>query len=232
MSNEITDQELAPIDGDDSLVTEPVHQEAPIVELATTPDKILAFVKKFEELKMQLLSAKDYQEIGGKKYIKKSGWRMFALAFNLSDEITKEERKQYGEGKDAYFVWEVTARATAPNGRYSEATASCASNEKRFAHQEHDVRATAHTRAKNRAIADLIGGGEVSAEEMDHHQPESQEWGGSEGQATPKQLAFIKKLAQEKNVDHIRETTGVSFEDGILPSKAQAKQIIEKLMTL
>ena len=31
---------------------------------------------------------------------------------------------------------------------------------------EHDVYATAHTRAKNRAISDLVGGGEVSAEEM------------------------------------------------------------------
>ena len=32
---------------------------------------------------------------------------------------------------------------------------------------EHDVISTAHTRAKSRAIADLIGAGEVSAEEME-----------------------------------------------------------------
>jgi hypothetical protein len=44
---------------------------------------------------------------------------------------------------------------------------ACASNERRFAHLDHDVRATAHTRGKNRAIADLVGGGEVSAEELE-----------------------------------------------------------------
>ena len=37
---------------------------------------------------------------------------------------------------------------------------------KRFNNAEHDVLTTAHTRAKSRAIADLVGGGEVSAEEL------------------------------------------------------------------
>ena len=37
----------------------------------------------------------------------------------------------------------------------------------RFSNPENDVRGTAHTRAKNRAISDLIGAGEVSAEEID-----------------------------------------------------------------
>ena len=36
----------------------------------------------------------------------------------------------------------------------------------RFNNAEHDVPSTAHTRAKNRAIADLIGAGEVTADEM------------------------------------------------------------------
>ena len=31
---------------------------------------------------------------------------------------------------------------------------------------EHDILATAETRAKNRAISDLVGGGSVSAEEI------------------------------------------------------------------
>ncbi|PNX46582.1 MAG: hypothetical protein BV457_07445 [Thermoplasmata archaeon M9B1D] len=41
------------------------------------------------------------------------------------------------------------------------------SGKKHFAHPEHDIHATAHTRAKNRAISDLIAGGEVSAEEVE-----------------------------------------------------------------
>ena len=78
----------------------------------------------------------------------------------------------YGENakevivKKPGFVIEVVAKVTAKNGRTSVASGSCASNERGFAHLEHDVRSTAHTRAKNRAISDMIGAGEVSAEEV------------------------------------------------------------------
>jgi len=52
-------------------------------------------------------------------------------------------------------------------GRSSIGTAIASSREKdRWAHEEHDVYTLCHTRAKNRAIADLVGGGEVSAEEV------------------------------------------------------------------
>jgi len=40
------------------------------------------------------------------------------------------------------------------------------SERKDWAHKEHDIFALGHTRAKNRAIADLVGGGEVTAEEV------------------------------------------------------------------
>ncbi len=56
---------------------------------------------------------------------------------------------------------------TAPNGRQTEGVAICTSTEKKFAHPEHDVYTTCHTRAKNRAISDMIAAGEVSAEEME-----------------------------------------------------------------
>jgi hypothetical protein len=63
-------------------------------------------------------------------------------------------------------VYEITIKAIAPNGRFSFGVGSCSSNERKFTHQEHNVRSTAHTRAKNRAISDLVGGGEIFAEEM------------------------------------------------------------------
>lgn len=138
----------------------------PIVELAASIDDIAKQVELFQQLKTKLLGANDYQAIQNKKYIKKSGWRKIALGFNLSDEIIKEERKEYEEDGKKHFVWEVMAKAIAPNGRFSTATASCSSDERNFNKTEHDVRATAGTRAKNRAISDLVGGGEVSAEEM------------------------------------------------------------------
>ena len=63
-------------------------------------------------------------------------------------------------GRSAVARWRQTAATW-------DAVGSCASNERRFAHIDHDVRAIAHTRSKNRAVADLVGGGEVSAEEIE-----------------------------------------------------------------
>lgn len=118
---------------------------------------------EYNKLKQMLLTDSDYQTIKWKTCIKKSGFRKLACAFGISIQVTKENRINF----DTYFVYEVTCRATSPNGRYIEACASCASNEKEFSHKENDVRATAQTRASNRSISDLIGGGEVSAEEID-----------------------------------------------------------------
>ena len=120
-------------------------------------------LKSFEELKANLLSESDYQAISGKNFIKKSGWRKLALVFNISDQIVESSKNVREDGS---FTWTFRVRASAPNGRFTEAVASCDSRERKFAHVEHDVFATAHTRCKSRAISDLIGAGEISAEEM------------------------------------------------------------------
>jgi hypothetical protein len=57
-------------------------------------------------------------------------------------------------------------RATAPSGQYADGDGHCDTLEKGTINSIHNVIATAHTRAKNRAISDLVGGGEVSAEEV------------------------------------------------------------------
>ena len=59
------------------------------------------------------------------------------------------------------------AEVRAPNGRINTGVGICDSKERNFAHLEHDVYATAHTRAKSRAISDMVAGGVVSAEEME-----------------------------------------------------------------
>ncbi|MBX5489577.1 MAG: hypothetical protein IRZ14_00370 [Chloroflexi bacterium] len=150
---------LVPADASQSGVLRPV----------ASPEEVLAAWAQFQELKRSLLTLDDYQEIQGRARIKKSGWRKIAAAFGISDQLLREERRECeGPGPNQrYFVWEVTVRAIAPNGRYADAVGSCASSERRFAHPDHDVRAVAHTRAKNRAVADLVGGGEVSAEELE-----------------------------------------------------------------
>lgn len=123
----------------------------------------LGEIKAFEEMKSKLLAKTDFQSISGKNFIKKSGWRKLALVFNISDQVVESSKKERSDGS---FVWFFRVRATAPNGRFTEAVGSCDSKERRFAHAEHDVYATGHTRAKSRAISDLIGAGEISAEEM------------------------------------------------------------------
>jgi hypothetical protein len=129
-----------------------------------TPEKAAEQWRLFEALKAKLLGTKDYQNIAGKRYIKRSGFRKIAVYFGISDRILKEQRT---EREDGSFFWRIEVEAFAPNGRSCVGVGACDSKERRFAHAEHDVYATAHTRAKSRAISDLVAGGAVSAEEID-----------------------------------------------------------------
>ena len=136
---------------------------SPIVVPAVTAEVMRASMIQFQSLKASLLDKnKDIATIQNKPFIKRSGWRKFALAFNISDEIIMEKRDEHDDG----FTWRMWVRATAPNGRCAVGIGACSSEERNFAHLEHDVYATAHTRAKNRALSDLIGSGEVSWEEL------------------------------------------------------------------
>lgn len=119
----------------------------------------------YEKVKGALLSAGDYQAIGGKQYIKRSGFRKIAVAFGISDTIISEERLNRDDPEHS-FVWRVKVGVSAPNGRSAVGVGACDSKERNFAHLEHDVYSTAHTRAKSRAISDLVAGGALSAEEL------------------------------------------------------------------
>jgi len=165
---------------------------------------IVAAWNDYQNLKAKLLTENDYQMIQGKNCIKKSGWRKIQTAFSISDELMNEERKDY---KD-YFVYEVTVKVTAPNGRYAFGIGSCASNERKFAHVEHDTRSTAHTRAKNRAIADLVGGGDVSAEEMDHDKSES-----NQSEETSMDSNYFNRLFQDRETEPVRNNDSFSMTD-------------------
>lgn len=134
----------------------------PVMPLVT-PEKAAEQWALFEDLKAKLLSTEDYQTIAGKRFIKRSGFRKIAVYFGISDWIIKEERADRDDGS---FSWRIVVEAVAPNGRSCVGVGACDSRERKFAHLEHDVYATAHTRAKSRAISDLVAGGVVSAEEV------------------------------------------------------------------
>lgn len=133
-----------------------------IVMPAVTPEKAVEAFEAYQSLAKKIMTADDIQKIQGKDFKKKSFWRKCQRFFNLSVEIVKEEREVY----DGYFVYKFIVRATAPNGAHMDGTGTCSSDEKGMLKTEHNTRAIAETRAKNRAISDLVAFGEVSAEEV------------------------------------------------------------------
>ena len=172
-------------------------------------------LKKFLELKEEVLQENDTVMISGKKYIKRSGWRKIALAFNVSTEIVSVER-DYGSDLK---ICHIKARAIAPNGRISEEIASCDTTEFQgnIKFSVHNLETKAATRAINRAISNLVGGGEVSAEEIEQgeneNKPVNASSNGTNGSgnvdfnperkepASTKQKNFIKSMMENMNLE-------------------------------
>lgn len=167
---------------------------APVREIKQAQDA-------YHELCEALLDANDRQSIGEKAFVKKSGWRKLAVAYNVSCEILEEAftYDEFGSVNGHIARAKYRVRATAPNGRHMDGIGLCDARERccdpatcklrttwedsgrptghdhcepdcdgrhAFSKPDHDVPATAHTRATNRACADLFGLGEVSAEEV------------------------------------------------------------------
>ena len=149
----------------------------------------------FEQAKRDLLTPKDVITADGKAYIKKSGWRKIGVFFGLSlqkisegwvSDANKVWQVTYraiapgGQYQDAtaYCSWneamplgrlrnaEEYARKMVAAQRWTPERAKDHIDGV-IAKLEHDIRVTAETRAKNRAISDLVGGGEISAEEVE-----------------------------------------------------------------
>jgi hypothetical protein len=123
-----------------------------------------------EGLRSLLDPAEDVQMFRDRKgeahaFVKRSGWRKIALWCDLSVENRSIEIDRGDTGKPLRA--RVVARASAPNGRFADGEGSCDATERSFSKLEHDLLATAATRAVNRAISNLVGLGAVSAEEMD-----------------------------------------------------------------
>lgn len=132
-----------------------------------------AAIEAYESLKTAIVRPDDIQRIQGRDFLKKSFWRRVSACFGLSLEMISEERLVL----DGRLAYRATYRAIAPNGRTMDGDGMCSNAEKgREQWPEHNIRATAHTRAKNRAISDIVGGGEVSAEEMPDDDPQPRQY--------------------------------------------------------
>lgn len=195
------------------------HQITPYetVKPLVTPEQAADEWKLYQQLKKALLSSDDYQRIGKGKYIKKSGFRKIAVYFGLSDHIQEEEKV---EREDDSFYWRIKVKVEAPNGRQSIGVGICDSRERNFAHKEHDVYATAHTRAKNRAISDMVAGGVVSAEEMQtpNHTPTNPPSPSSK----PTRKTPVKKESRNKP-----ESGRTDLADRAIKARTEMKQYLK-----
>ncbi len=141
--------------------TDLVPTEMALVEPVAL-EKVVAAFRAFEKMKKNILTEADWQRIGTKARMMKSGALKMALSCNLSLEKREERVEKDGD----VVVYHYTYRAIAPSGRFADADGSASSEEKNFAHWPHDCRTLAQTRACNRAIMNITGGGEVTFEEM------------------------------------------------------------------
>lgn len=150
--------------------------------------------QEYDSVCAVLLVESDYQQVGrDKSFKKRSAWRILANHYGLSCSVVSRDYERATDGRTILRA-EVVDRATGLDGRTMEGIGACdafercckqpcwraryddhtccddldepCSGVRHFTHAEHDIRATAATRARNRAIADLIGFGEVSAEEL------------------------------------------------------------------
>jgi hypothetical protein len=177
---------------------------------AVSPDEARDAMRKYQEVCEAVLTAEDYQEFSQwdpktrtktlKKFKKKSAVKKLQTFWGVSVEIKEQHRDDLGDG---HFGFRVTARATNNQGRPIEATGGCSTFEERFdlvaygnespsefearakkarARSYHDVLSTAETRATNRAVMNCIGvgGGEVTADEVQRPSGRDQRGNGAE----------------------------------------------------
>ena len=155
-------------------------KETGLINVDNVPNVDIAIEQwdAYQKLCKGLLNESDYQEIIVKEkdedgnyvkvkrhFKKKSAWQKLSRAFNVDTHIVDRdiERTKMGRVREAYYC----VRATLPNGRSVESDALCSRSERgKDKVSDHTIMSTAKTRATNRAIAELIGAGEVSAEEM------------------------------------------------------------------
>jgi hypothetical protein len=139
--------------------------------LPMDPAVARAAMTKYRELTAAMLTDEDWQVIPNGRFVKRSGFQKIASGYGVSTEIVAEHVERNADGQPVRAS--ATVRATHPSGRYADGSGRCSIDESRFAKPsgrakaEHDVAATAVTRATNRAISNLVGFGQVSAEEID-----------------------------------------------------------------
>jgi len=172
----------------------------PMVRPVATLADAQAVFEAFQAAKLSLLTKADVQSAGEGNFLKKDAWRKLALYFGITCEklsegmvgspngrvwgVTYRATGRNGTFQDGtgYCSWDEEFAAGRDAAARRKAADKLASGEwdedhaERSVHAthaklEHDVRSTAETRAKTRAISDLLGGGEVTHAERARMRP-------------------------------------------------------------
>lgn len=153
---------------DQAIVREAAAEIQQLVVPIASPAQARAAWDAYVAMAQALEDPADVVEIEGKRFRRKSFWRKVALAYGISVELVNQLRAVEGDPAGVRTAFYVQVRASSKTGRHVDGVASCSSREPgRTSALEHVLYATAYTRAANRAIADLVAAGEVSAEEVE-----------------------------------------------------------------
>lgn len=176
------------------------------IDAVVSEDRMIEAWRKYESLQKKLAGPDDFVSFrdrnGGTHLAPTKRWRIkLERFFGVSVEIVDMKTISLEEGE---MLFEVKARAFRDSASH-EATAACSTLEKRHsgARKYHDALTHAETRAKNRAIFEFVGGGEVSAEELTGDIPQANTSTSNPStttnKASQKQVNLIHMLAQSSN---------------------------------
>lgn len=164
---------------------EPYVAPAPTALLPIAAADAQEMMARYQELCRSVLTDDDTQRVGDREFVKRSGFQKLAAAYGVSTEIRRLEVDRDDDGEPVRAV--AVVRASHVAGRTADGDGACTRAERgrRGSDKlEHDLRATATTRATNRAISNLIAFGSVSAEEAASDDVAPVSHGGDTGSRT------------------------------------------------
>ncbi len=220
-------------------IMEPNNQPGSEVNTALVVPDVNAAAKSMElftELKTKILTGdNDIVHIKGRPFITRQGWRKIALAFNITTEIIGTAPIHNPERVSETLGYVIQVRAVAKNGRFAVEIAACEKSEFKDPKEAttHNIITKATTRAVNRAISDLVGGGEISAEELENGDEQGPELPANEkpGSVTPEQLKYIDDLMTSRGIDDITPILKKNFngKEFLKLTKREASSLIDLL---
>ena len=184
-TTEATTTEVALIPSEKELGTTSQERMTGFLQPVTSIDEAVRLFRLYEDAKTRILTDNDVIWIGkdgrptekgqGHPHIKRSGWRKLARFFGLSCKILERKKEWAEDNEGRYYIWTYKVRASHPCGAYQDAEGICTSRDpffskkhgKRIEPEEENIMMKAQTVAFNRAISDLLGSGEISAEEVE-----------------------------------------------------------------